>query len=219
VLGLERLRKVRSVEPLAWYMHVEAGVPTATLGRLARENGLFFPPDPGAAEQSQIGGNIATNAGGPHAFKYGVTGEWVLGVEAVVPPGELVTFGGPVRKDAAGYDLATLLIGSEGTLGVITAAWLRLVPAPEATLSVAAFYPEAERGCEAIEEIVGSRSDLPVRVADGARLGQKLELAARVDRGLALLAGAQELLAARVETAVKRGDEGHRPWAQDRREL
>jgi glycolate oxidase subunit GlcD len=156
VLALERLRHVRAVEPLAWRMHVEAGVPTATVRRLARENGLFFPPDPGAAEQSHIGGNIATNAGGPHAFKYGVTGEWVLGFEAVVPPGELVMFGGPVRKDAAGYDLASLLIGSEGTLGVITAAWLRLVPAPEATLSVAAFYSTLERGCEAVEEVVGS---------------------------------------------------------------
>jgi glycolate oxidase subunit GlcD len=156
VLGLERLRRVRAAEPLAWRMQVEAGVPTATVRRLARENGLFFPPDPGAAEQSHIGGNIATNAGGPHAFKYGVTGEWVLGVEAAVPPGELVTFGGPVRKDAAGYDLASLMIGSEGTLGVITAAWLRLVPAPEETLSVAAFYPGLERGCAAIEEVVGS---------------------------------------------------------------
>jgi glycolate oxidase subunit GlcD len=156
VLGLERLRQVREVEPLSWRMHVEAGVPTAMVRRLGRENGLFFPPDPGAAEQSLIGGNIATNAGGPHAFKYGVTGEWVLGLEAVVPPGELVTFGGPVRKDAAGYDLAGLLIGSEGTLGVITAAWLRLVPAPESTLCVAAFYPGLAKGCQAIEEVVGS---------------------------------------------------------------
>jgi len=156
VLGLERLRQVRSVEPHAWRMHAEAGVPTATVRRLARENGLFFPPDPGAAEQSHIGGNIATNAGGPHAFKYGVTGDWVLGVEAVVPPGELVTFGGPVRKDAAGYDLASLMVGSEGTLGVITAAWLRLMPAPEATLSVAAFYPTLERGCEVVAEVVES---------------------------------------------------------------
>jgi glycolate oxidase subunit GlcD len=156
VLGLERLRQIRALDPHAWRMTVEAGVPTATVRRLARENGLFFPPDPGAAEQSQIGGNIATNAGGPHAFKYGVTGEWVLGVEAVVPPGELVSFGGPIRKDAAGYDLASLMIGSEGTLGVITAAWLRLIPAPEATLSVAAFYPGLERGCEAVAEVVGS---------------------------------------------------------------
>jgi len=156
VLGLERLRHVRAFDPLLWRLHVEAGLPTAEVRRLARESGLVFPPDPGAAEQSQIGGNIATNAGGPHAFKYGVTGAWVLGLEAVVPPGELVTVGGPIRKDVAGYDLKSLLIGSEGTLGVITAAWLRLLPAPEASLPVAAFYQTAAAGCEAIERVLGS---------------------------------------------------------------
>ena len=114
-----------------------------TLRRRARENGLYFPPDPGAAEQSQIGGNVATNAGGPHAFKYGVTGAWVTGLEAVLAPGEIVDAGGPIRKDVAGYDLRGLLVGSEGTLGIVTAAWLRLVPAPEAALPVAAFYASA----------------------------------------------------------------------------
>ena len=74
--------RVRRFEPLLWLAHVEAGVRTGDVRRLARESGLFFPPDPGAAEQSMIGGNIATNAGGPHAFKYGVTGRWVLGLEA-----------------------------------------------------------------------------------------------------------------------------------------
>ena len=105
-------------------MHVEAGVTTADVQRLARESGLRFPPDPGAAEISQIGGNIACNAGGPHAFKYGVTGHWVTGIEAVIPPGEIVRIGGPIRKDVAGYDLKNLLVGSEGTLGLVTAAWL-----------------------------------------------------------------------------------------------
>ena len=155
VLGLERLAGVRAFEPLLWRISVEAGVTTATVRRLARENGLVFPPDPGAAEQSQIGGNIATNAGGPHAFKYGSTGAWVTGLEAVVPPGEMVTVGGPFRKDVAGYDLKSLLIGSEGTLGIITAAWLRLLPRPEAALPVAAFYPGATEGCAAIERVLG----------------------------------------------------------------
>src|SRR5439155_218775 len=82
VLGLERLTGIRSFDPLLWRICVEAGLRTADLRRTARENGLVFPPDPGAAEQSQIGGNIATNAGGPHAFKYGVTGAWVTGLEA-----------------------------------------------------------------------------------------------------------------------------------------
>src|SRR5947199_2523639 len=113
-------------------------------------------PDPGAAEQSQIGGNVATNAGGPHAYKYGVTGAWVTGVEAVVAPGRLVTFGGPLRKDVAGYDLTSLLVGSEGTLGVVTSVWLRLTPAPEATWPVVGCYEGVRAGSAAIERVVGN---------------------------------------------------------------
>jgi glycolate oxidase subunit GlcD len=156
VLALDRLDRVRSFEPLLWRAEVEAGVRTAHVHRLARESGLLFPPDPGAAEQSQIGGNIATNAGGPHAFKYGVTGRWVTGLEAVVAPGELISVGGPIRKDAAGYDLKNLLIGSEGTLGIVTAAWLRFVPAPEAAFPVLGLYADVPAGCAALERVVGS---------------------------------------------------------------
>ena len=91
VVSLERLRAVRAARAGAVAGRASRpGVCTADVQRLARENGLFFPPDPGAAEQSQIGGNVATNAGGPHAFKYGVTGSWVTGLEAVLAPGELV---------------------------------------------------------------------------------------------------------------------------------
>jgi glycolate oxidase subunit GlcD len=156
VLALDRLDRVREFEPLLWRVHVEAGVTTRRVQQLARENGLVFPPDPGAPEQSQIGGNIATNAGGPHAFKYGVTGRWVTGIEAVVPPGEVIAVGGPYRKDVAGYDLRSLLIGSEGTLGIVTAAWLRLIPAPEAAYPVVGLYDGTAAGCAAIERVVGS---------------------------------------------------------------
>ncbi|MFL5827877.1 MAG: FAD-binding oxidoreductase [Thermoleophilaceae bacterium] len=156
VISLERMTRVRSFDPGLWRMEVEAGLRTADVRRLARENGLFYPVDPGAAEQSHIGGNIATNAGGPHAFKYGVTGHWVTGLEAVVAPGEVVSVGGPVRKDVAGYDLRGLLIGSEGTLGIVTAAWLRLIPAPEAALPVVAAYPGVPEGCAAIEAVLAS---------------------------------------------------------------
>jgi glycolate dehydrogenase FAD-linked subunit len=156
VLSLERMRPVRSLEGELWRAHVEAGVSTADVARLARENGLLYPPDPGAAEQSQIGGNIATNAGGPHTFKYGVTGAWVTGLELVLAPGELISLGGPVRKDVAGYDIKSLMIGSEGTLGVVTAAWLRLTPAPEAQLPIVAFYASAEAGCEALLTVLAS---------------------------------------------------------------
>jgi glycolate oxidase subunit GlcD len=156
VLSLERLNRVRQFDPLLWRIHVEAGVTTGEVHRLAREHGLRFPPDPGAAEISQIGGNIACNAGGPHAFKYGVTGTWVTGLEAVVAPGRLTTVGGAMRKDVAGYDLKSLLVGSEGTLGVITAAWLKLIPAPELELPVVGFYRDSATGVAAIERVLAS---------------------------------------------------------------
>ena len=150
VCSVERLRGIRELEPGLWRMFPEAGVSTRDVQRLARENGLFFAPDPGAAEQSQIGGNVATNAGGPHALKYGVTGSWVAGVEAVLAPGELVQVGGWAGKDVAGYDLKSLLIGSEGTLGVITAVRLRLLPAPETAIPLIVFLPTRKAGCAAI---------------------------------------------------------------------
>jgi glycolate oxidase subunit GlcD len=150
VCSLERLRRVRELEPALWRMFAEAGISTRDVQRLARENGLFFGPDPGAAEQSQIGGNVATNAGGPHALKYGVTGSWVAGIEVVLAPGELVHVGGWAAKDVAGYDLKSLLVGSEGTLGVITAVQLRLLPAPETAIPLIVFLATREAGCAAI---------------------------------------------------------------------
>lgn len=156
VISLEAMDAIRSIEPELWRMQAEAGVRTARVHRVARENGLIFPPDPGASEQSTIGGNIATNAGGPHAFKYGVTGQWVTGLEAVLPAGEIIKLGGPIRKDVAGYDFLHLLTGSEGTLGIVTAAWLRLVPAPEAQAIVVAFYDSVAAGCEAAAAVLGS---------------------------------------------------------------
>jgi glycolate oxidase subunit GlcD len=156
VVALDRLDGVRSFDPGLWRMEAEAGVTTQTVARLARESGLFFPPDPGAAEQSQLGGNIATNAGGPHCFKYGVTRAWVSGVEAVIAPGELVRFGGPLRKDVAGYDLVGLLCGSEGTLGIVTSAWLRLLPAPALQVPVVGAFAGVREGCDAVERVLAS---------------------------------------------------------------
>lgn len=171
VIGFERLNRVRQFDPLLWRMHVEAGVTTADVQRLARESGLRFPPDPGAAELSQLGGNIACNAGGPHAFKYGVTGRWVTGIEAVVPPGEILRVGGPLRKDVASYDLVSLLVGSEGTLGLVTAAWLRLIPAPELELPVIGLYADAEAGISAIERVLASGVvPAAIEYLDGATL-------------------------------------------------
>jgi glycolate oxidase subunit GlcD len=156
VLSLERLREPVTLEAELWRARVPAGVTTAELARRARETGLFYPPDPGAAEQSQLGGNIATNAGGPHTFKYGVTGSWVTGLELVLAPGELVSVGGPIRKDVGGYDVKSLMIGSEGTLGIVTAAWMRLTPAPAAQLPVVAFYRDATVGCQALQAVLAN---------------------------------------------------------------
>ena len=155
VVSLERLDRVRGLDPEAWRVHVEAGVTTGRLHRLARESGLYFPPDPGASEQSQIGGNLACNAGGPHSFKYGVTRDWVTGAEAVIGGGELVRFGGATRKDVAAYDLRSVLCGSEGTLGFITAAWLKLIPMPESQIPLVAGYPSTAAGVAALRRVYG----------------------------------------------------------------
>ena len=231
VVSLERLERVRRFDPLLWRIEVEAGVTTARLRRLARENGLYFPPDPGAGEQSQLGGNIATNAGGPHAFKYGVTGAWVTGVEAVVAPGELVALGGPIRKDVAGYDLRGALVGSEGTLGIVTAAWLRLVPAPETAYPVVGFYANAAAGCAAIEAVLGNGLlvaaleflDAGALAAAGAALGgvpdeARFMVLAEADGGVAearrLQAAAAEVLGADAVEVLAPADatESARLW-------
>jgi glycolate oxidase subunit GlcD len=172
VCSLERLRRVRELEPGLWRIFPEAGVGTRDVQRLARENGLMFAPDPGAAEQSQIGGNVATNAGGPHALKYGVTGAYVAGLEVVLAPGELVRVGGWAAKDVAGYDIKSLLVGSEGTLGVITAVRLRLLPAPEAAIALVVFLPARADGCAAMCSVLaaGLRPSV-LDFMDGATLG------------------------------------------------
>ncbi len=156
VVGLERLRAVHELVPEDWRLRVGAGVSTATVRRLARENGLFFGPDPGAPEQSQIGGNVATNAGGPHAFKYGSTGAWVSGLELVLAPGEVVSVGGELRRDVGGYDVKSLFVGSEGTLGIVTAVTLRLLPAPQATFPLVAFMASLEQGMQAVVDVLAS---------------------------------------------------------------
>jgi glycolate oxidase subunit GlcD len=156
VCSLERLRSVLEIQPALWRMRVQAGLTTAAVHRLARENGLYFAPDPGASELSQIGGNAATNAGGPHAFKYGSTGDLVSELEVVLAPGEIAHFGSGAVKDACGYDLRGLLVGSEGTLGVITELTLRLLPAPPRRLAMVLFLEDRGAAQRLLLEILAS---------------------------------------------------------------
>lgn len=164
VLALDRLDAIGAVSIEGRCVRVGAGVTTATVRRLARESGLIFGPDPGAMETSQIGGNIATNAGGPHSLRHGPIRRWLLDVEAVLPDGALVRTGRGLPRESAGYDLAALLCGSEGTLGVVTAATLRLEPAPEAVWTVAAAYPDARAGGEAV--LTALASGVPLAALD-----------------------------------------------------
>jgi len=216
VCSLERLRSIGELSPELWRMEVGAGMRTAEVKRLARENGLMFAPDPGAAEQSQIGGNVATNAGGPHGLKYGVTGAWVAGLEVALAPGELARIGGWTPKDVAGYDLRSLLVGSEGTLGVITAVKLRLLPAPECALALVAFLPSQADGCAAMLEILaagiqpsalefldGSTVEIvaggyPGEVPRGAGFALIVEVDGSREQALAQIAAVREVLVDRV---------------------
>jgi glycolate oxidase len=135
---------------------VQPGVINADLGRAVAEHGLLYPPDPASFEMCTIGGNLAENSGGLRCVKYGVTRDWVLGLEIVLASGDVVRTGGKTIKDVAGYDLAGLFVGSEGTLGLITEATLRLLPAPPAKLTLLAFFGSVPAAGEAVARITAA---------------------------------------------------------------
>ncbi|HVX43051.1 MAG TPA: FAD-linked oxidase C-terminal domain-containing protein [Mycobacteriales bacterium] len=143
VLSLARMNSIREIRPDDQLAVVEPGVINADLGKAVRGDGLFYPPDPSSFEISTLGGNLATNAGGLRCVKYGVTRDSVLGLEVVLADGRVITTGGRAVKNVAGYDLTGLFVGSEGTLGVITAATLRLRPAPPSEpVTMVASFPD-----------------------------------------------------------------------------
>ena len=158
VISLERMDSIREIDAVDQVAVVEAGVVNADVSRAAAASGLFYPPDPGSFEISTIGGNIATNAGGMRCVKYGVTRASVLGLEVVLADGSLLSTGGRTLKNVVGLDLTHLMIGSEGTLGIITAATLRLrgLPASPPVTFVANFDTLAFAG-EAVLALSGSR--------------------------------------------------------------
>lgn len=160
LLSLERMNRILEIDPVERIAVVEPGVVNADLSRAVAEHGLFYPPDPGSWEMSSIGGNVATNAGGMCCVKYGVTADYVRGLEFVVPGGTVHRTGHRTRKGVAGYDLTHLLVGSEGTLGAITQIVLALVPAPGPQLTAVGVFDNLAAAARAVARIT-SRGPAP----------------------------------------------------------
>jgi glycolate oxidase len=157
VLSTERMARIVSIDTENLYAVVEPGVVTETLKLEAVKRGLFYPPDPASLKFSTIGGNIAECAGGMSAVKYGVTRDYVLGLEAVLGSGELLRTGVATAKGVVGYDLTRMLVGSEGTLGIVTRATIRLLPHPEAVVTLLALFPGNREASDAVSAIVAER--------------------------------------------------------------
>jgi glycolate oxidase len=156
LLSTSRMNRVLEVSADDQVAVVQPGVVNAVLSRSVAEAGLFYPPDPSSWEESTIGGNVATNAGGLCCVKYGVTADFVRGLEVVLGTGEVLRTGRRTAKGVAGYDLTRLLVGSEGTLGVITEVTLALEPAPEASLTAAATFASGRSALEAAARIMAA---------------------------------------------------------------
>ena len=157
VLVLTKMNKILQIDPENLLAIVEPGVVTYDLQQEVEKIGLFYPPDPASLKTSTLGGNVAECAGGPRAVKYGVTKDYVLGLEAVLPTGEIISTGVKTVKSVVGYDLTKLLVGSEGTLGVITKIILRLLPLPKAKRTMLAIFPTIEAAAKTVSQIISSR--------------------------------------------------------------
>ena len=154
VLVTTRMDKILDIDTDNLVAQVEPGVMTGALHTAVEAKGLYYPPDPSSATYSTIGGNLAECAGGPRAVKYGVTRDYVLGLEAVIGTGEIIRTGVKTVKGVVGYDLTRLLVGSEGTLGIITRITLRLLPKPETVRTMIAEFADIRRAAETVSEII-----------------------------------------------------------------
>ncbi len=155
MIALTRMRKVHEVNLRDRYAVVEPGVVNLQLTNLLKPHGYHFAPDPSSQAASTVGGNSATNAGGPHTLKYGVTVNHVLGVEIVLPDGSIVRTGGPA-PDGPGYDLTGVIVGAEGTFGVVTKVWVRLTPLPPAVRTMLGVFETIDDATNAISEIIAA---------------------------------------------------------------
>ncbi len=156
VISLEKMDKILAIEPIDRYVVTQPGVFNAVLSRAVAEQGLFYPPDPSSWEFCSIGGNLSTNSGGLCCVKYGVTTDYVLGLEVVLADGRILRTGRKTVKGVAGYDLTKLIVGSEGTLGIITEATLALRPETARPRTMAALFSSGVAAGEAIVEIIRS---------------------------------------------------------------
>ncbi|HYJ46467.1 MAG TPA: FAD-linked oxidase C-terminal domain-containing protein [Pyrinomonadaceae bacterium] len=157
VIGTDRMNQIKEIRPDDLYAVTEPGVRTYALQQAVEAVGLFYPPDPASYKESFIGGNIAENAGGIRSARYGVTKHYVLGLEVVTPTGEIIRTGGRTSKNVVGFDLTGLMCGSEGMLGIITEATLRLLPLPEATRTVRATFNAMSEACACVARFSRAR--------------------------------------------------------------
>jgi glycolate oxidase len=156
VLSLERMNRIKEINATDFVAIVQAGVVTATLQDAVEKRSLFYPPDPASRAESFIGGNIATNAGGPRCLKYGVTRDYVLSLEVVLADGTVVQLGGRTHKNKTGFDLHRLFVGSEGLLGVVTEATLKLLPLPPFRANLAIGFSSMRSAIRALHRILGA---------------------------------------------------------------
>ncbi|MBI5564728.1 MAG: FAD-binding protein, partial [Chloroflexi bacterium] len=155
-VNLARMNRILTIAPEDSIVITQPGVVTATLQKAVEATGLMCPPDPASLYMCTIGGNVSTNAGGPRCLKYGVTADYVLGLEVVLPGGKVMHVGGRTIKNVAGYNLKQLIVGSEGTLAVVTEITLRLIPKPKAQLVALAAFGKLSAACEAVGKILAS---------------------------------------------------------------
>jgi glycolate oxidase len=157
ILSLLRMNKILKIDEFNMIAVVQPGVINLELHQAVEEKGLYYPPDPASYETSCIGGNIAEDAGGPHCYKYGTTRDYVLGMTVVLPNGNIIKTGVQTRKGVVGYDIHDLIIGSEGTLAIVTEATLRLIPLPEHVITLLAFFPDVTDVKNSLAELIKKR--------------------------------------------------------------
>ena len=153
VLSLEKLNSIVEIDERNLQATVEPGVINEVFQNAVKDKGLFYPPDPASKGSCMLGGNISANAGGPKALKYGVTKDYVLNLEVVIPTGEIIWTGANVLKNSTGYNLTQLMVGSEGTLGIVTKIIFRLIPLPTKDITMLVPFNSAERACEAVSSV------------------------------------------------------------------